>query len=243
MKNAERHHLKDNELAQLTASATDMFQAQRSTILGALALVVVVVVGVFGYVTYRNRIEGNAYAQLAAALSIEEARVGPPAAFGTQPSAGLSFVSIREKSQAALTKYKEIADQYPSSDAGQYARYRQAATYMTLGEPKSAIETYQQVISQGGDGVYARMAKLGVAEAQAQTGDYEAAITTFRDLSQQKDGPLPIDGLLLRLGRTQVEAGKATDAQQTLNRLVQEFPDSPFAADAKKELEQLKKAS
>ena len=243
MKNAERHHLKDNELAQLTASATDMFQAQRSTILGAIALVVVLVVGIGGYVSYRNRVEGNAYAQLAAALSIEEARVGPPAAFGTQPTGGLSFVSVREKSQAALTKYKGIADQYPSSDAGLYARYRQAATYMTLGVPKSAIEAYQQVVSQGGDSVYARMAKLGLAEAQAQTGDYEAAITTFRDLSQQKDGPLPIDGLLLRLGRTQVEAGKATDAQQTLNRLVQEFPDSPFTADAKKELEQLKKAS
>jgi TolA-binding protein len=243
MKNAERHHLKDNELAQLTASATDIFQAQRSTILWTIGIVVALIAGIGGYVSYRNRAEGAAYAQLAAALSIEEARVGPPAAFGTQPTAGLSFVSVREKSQAALTKYKEIADQYPSSDAGLYARYRQATTYMALGEPKSAIDTYQQVISQGGDSVYARMSKLGLAEAQAQTGDYEAAITAFRDLSQQKDGPLPIDGLLLRLGRTQIEAGKASEAQQTLSRLVQEFPDSPFTADAKKELDELKKAS
>ena len=38
-------------------------------------------------------------------------------------------------------------------------------------------------------------------------------------------------------------AGRASDAQQTFNRLVEEFPDSPFSADAKKELEALKKAA
>jgi outer membrane protein assembly factor BamD (BamD/ComL family) len=47
----------------------------------------------------------------------------------------------------------------------------------------------------------------------------------------------------MRLGRTEAEAGKAADAEQTFNKLVAEYPDSAFAADARKELEQLKKAS
>ena len=89
---------------------------------------------------------------------------------------------------------------------------------MALGTPKSAAETYQQVISAGGDTLYAQMAKLGLAEAQAQTGEYDAAINTFRELSQHKDGQLPIDGLLMRLGRTEAEAGKTVrrgaDVQQ-----------------------------
>ena len=68
---------------------------------------------------------------IAAALAIEEARVGPPAAFGAAPT-GMSFVSQREKSQAALNKYKEVADAYAGSDAALYARYRQAATFMAL---------------------------------------------------------------------------------------------------------------
>ncbi len=180
---------------------------------------------------------------LASALAIEEARVGPPAAFGTAAPTGLSFVTEREKQQAALTKYKEVADAYPSSDAGLYARYREGATYMSLGSPKSAADVFQQVISQGGDGLYAQMARLGLAEAQAQNGEFDTAISTFRDLSQRKDGQLPVDGLLMRLGRTQVEAGKASEAEQTFNKLVQEFPDSPFSPDARKELDQLKKAS
>ena len=243
MKSTERHHLKDNELAHLTLGARDLVQERRGPILATVGAVVVILAAVGGYLTWRNSVDNRAHTQLAGAIAVEGARVGPPAAFGTAPTQGLSFISEREKSQAVLTKYKEVADTFPTSDAGIYARYRQAATYMALGVPKSAAETYQQVISQGGDSLYAQMAKLGLAEAQAQTGDYEAAITTFRDLAQRKDGPLPIDGFLLRLGKTQAEAGKASDAQQTLNRLVQEFPDSSFTADAKKELDQLKKSS
>jgi TolA-binding protein len=85
------------------------------------------------------------------------------------------------------------------------------------------------------------MARLGLAEAQAQTGQYEQAINTFKELTQRKDGEVPVDGVLMRLGRVYVDAGKKSDAEQTFNRLVEEFPDSPFSGDARRELDQLKK--
>jgi len=46
----------------------------------------------------------------------------------------------------------------------------------------------------------------------------------------------------MQLGRTYRDAGKRDDAQQTFNRLVEEYPQSPFAGDAKRELDSLKKA-
>jgi outer membrane protein assembly factor BamD (BamD/ComL family) len=60
-------------------------------------------------------------------------------------------------------------------------------------------------------------------------------------LSQRKDGPLPVDGILMQLGKTYLEAGKRADAQQTFNRIVDEYPESPFSTDAKREIETLKK--
>jgi TolA-binding protein len=241
MKRTERHHLKDNELAQLAVGARDLVQERRGPILSVLVAVILVIAVVGGYFAWRNRVDTRAHTELAQALAIEEARVGPPAAFGTAPVSGLSFVSEREKNQAALTKFKEVADAFPKSDAGLYARYRQAATYMTLGAPKSAAEAYRQVIDEGGDSLYAQMARLGLAEAQAQNGEYDKAISTFQELSQRRDGNLPVDGVLMRLARTQADAGKTADAEQTFNKLVQEFPDSPFAEDARKELDRLKK--
>jgi outer membrane protein assembly factor BamD (BamD/ComL family) len=45
----------------------------------------------------------------------------------------------------------------------------------------------------------------------------------------------------MRLGRAYLDAGKRSDAQQTFNRLVEEFPESPYTSDARRELENLKK--
>jgi outer membrane protein assembly factor BamD (BamD/ComL family) len=62
-------------------------------------------------------------------------------------------------------------------------------------------------------------------------------------MAQRKDGPLPVDAILMQLGRTYLDAGKRADAQQTFNRIVEEYPESPFTGDARKEIETLKKAS
>ena len=47
----------------------------------------------------------------------------------------------------------------------------------------------------------------------------------------------------LMLGRTYLDAGKRTEAEQTFNRIVSEFPESPFSGDARRELDQLKKTT
>jgi TolA-binding protein len=240
MKRTERRHLKDNELANLAKNAQRALEERRSQLTYTVILVVVLLVAAIGYFAYNNSVQGRAGALLADALTVDEARVGPPPAPGA-PSAGLSFPTEREKHQTALTKFKVVADQYPSTSAGLFARYRQATTYMALGEPKSAVETFQQVIDRGGDGIYGQMARLGLAQAQAASGQLDAAINTFKDLSTRKDGPLPVDGILMQLGKAYLDAGKPADAQQTFNRIVEEFPDSPFSSDARRELDTLKK--
>ena len=52
---------------------------------------------------------------------------------------------------------------------------------------------------------------------------------------------MPVDGVLMRLGRLYLDAGKTADAQQTFNRIADEFPNSPYAAEARRELDQMKK--
>jgi TolA-binding protein len=241
MKRAERHHLKDNELAKAAATARHVVDERRSAVMGIVIAIAVVAAAAMGYFAWTARVSARAHTLLADALAVDEARVGPPPAAGSPAPAGLSFETARARNQAALTKFKIVADGYPSTDAGIFARYRQAATYMALREPASAATAYQQVIDRGGNSLYGQMARLGLAEAQAQTGQYEQAINTFKELAARKDGEVPIDGILLRLGRVYADAGKKGDAEQTFNRLVEEFPDSPFSADARRELEQLKK--
>jgi TolA-binding protein len=243
MKRTERRHLKENELQTFARGTRERLEGRRRESTAIVAVLVVVGAIAIGYFAWRERVQTRAHALLADAVTVQAARVGPPPAAGT-PAAnagGLSFPTERERAQAVLTKFKIAADAYPSTDAGLYARYQQAASYMTLGQPKEAAATYQQVIDRAGGKIYGQMAKLGLAEAQARAGQYDQAINTFRELSLRKDGPLPVDGILMQLGRTYLDAGKRVEAQQTFNRLVEEFPESPFSGDARRELENLKK--
>lgn len=241
MKRNERHHLKENELVQLASRTREAIDARQREF-GAVAIAVILVaVAAIGYYAWRSRVEGRAGSMLADAVILSEARVGPPPAPGT-PATGPSFPTEREKYEATAVKFKAVADEYPSSDAGVFARYREGSTQMALGNTKEAAAAYQQVIDRAGSGLYGQMARLGLAEVQAREGQYDSAISTYKGLADNKDGPLPVDGILMQLGRTYLEAGKATEAQQTFNRVVEEFPESPFSGDARKELESLKKS-
>jgi predicted negative regulator of RcsB-dependent stress response len=204
----------------------------------------VVVVGVLvgGYFAWQQRAQGRADAALASAILIDDARVGPPAAPGSQEPAGMSFATAKEKLEASQARFKAVADEFPSTDAGLFARYREAGAWMALGNAANASAAYQQVIDHAGSKVYGQMAKLGLAEAQVSAGQIDPAINTFKEMAQLKDGPLPVDGILIRLAQVYKGAGKTTDAEQTLNRILTEFPDSSFSADARRELDLLKKS-
>src|SRR5882672_9943058 len=236
MKRTERHHLKQNELQIFARQARDTIEARRgeTTVIVVLAAVVGALAG--GYFGWREHVQSVAHGLLAHAMIVQDARIGPPPAPGTAAN-GLYFPTERERAQAALTKLKIAADAYPSTDAGIYARYQEASTALLLGSPTQAVAAYQQVIDKAGDGFYGQMARLGRAEAQARSGQYDQAITTFKELAQRKDGPLPVDGILMQLGRTYLDAGKRADAQQTFNKIVEEYPESPFTSDARKEIE------
>ncbi len=242
MKRTERKHLKTNEFEQVTMQVLEMVGTkQKEATRIAIVVAVIAVIG-GGYWFWHQRTQDKAHAMIADAMIVQEARVGPPAE-ATGGSGGLTFPTERDRAQAAIAKYKAAADAYPSTDAGLFARYQEGSLLVSIGNNADAIKAYQSVIDRAGDALYGQMSKLGLAEAYARAGQYEQAITTFKELAQRKDGSLPIDGILIQLGRTYRDAGKASDAQQTFNRLVEEFPESPFTADARREIEALKKTS
>jgi len=240
MKRTERHHLKKHELDRLARRAREMVETHRREMTAAIAVIVIVGAAVLGYAAWRERTQSRAQAMLAEAMAVGDARVGAPVAPGT-PGAGPSFLTEAERSRAALARFKAAADAYPSTGAGIFARYQEASTEMALGNAADAARAFQDVIDRAGDGIYGQMARLGLAEAQARSGQYDQAINAFKELAQRKDGPLPVDAILMQLGRTYRDAGKPGDAQQTFTRIVQEYPDSAFSGDAKKELDALKK--
>ena len=68
-------------------------------------------------------------------------------------------------------------------------------------------------------------------------GKYDTAITTYTEMSRDTNSQIPVDSVLMQLGRAYVLAGRKEEAARTFDRIVQEFPQSVYATDARRELE------
>jgi TolA-binding protein len=241
MKRSERHHLKENEVALYVAQLRERYAEHRATLTAGVAAVVVVAVALGGYIYWRARADARASAMLAEGMRIEQSQVAPPAAPpqpGTpapQAPAG-TFPTEKAKLEAALPKFMAAADGYPSSRAGIEARYHAATTLALLGRTADAEQRYREVIDRDATGLYGTMARLGLADVQARTGKYDPAIAAYKELTANQNGTLPIDGVLMQLGRTYVLAGRTDEARSAFNRIVSEFPDSPYLQAARQEL-------
>jgi TolA-binding protein len=199
-------------------------------------------VGVFAM---RQRTQAAAQRLLAEGMVVLEAEVIPNEPVDpkspTPPAAAMSgsgtYTSETEKLLAAVPKLRAAAEAYPDTEAGITARYHLAGTLATLGKTQEALQAYDEVIRRGGNSLYANMARLGKAGEQARAGQHDAAIATYKELADRKDGDLPTDAILMQLARTYAAAGKRDEARKTLTKLVDEHPDSPYASEAREELE------
>ena len=63
---------------------------------------------------------------------------------------------------------------------------------------------------------------------------------TWKELAAKKDASLPEDAILMQLGRAYQAKGNTADAKKTFTDIVDHHPDSPYVAEARKELDSLK---
>jgi tetratricopeptide (TPR) repeat protein len=240
MKATERHHLKENEFAEWLVGTKAWYEANRNLITYGGLAVVLIAVAVGGTVAYRKMEAGKATGMLAGAMSVAEAAVVAPTAAepGKAPAQPTgTFASQRARLDAALPKLMAVAEAYPTSEAGLIGRYRAAAALVALGRTAEGIQRYQEVAANS-QGVYHVMAKLGIAEAQLTAGQFDQAITSFKEVAALNSEDAPTDGVLMQLARAYRLAGKPEDAKKTFKRVADEFPQSPYAQVARREMDQ-----
>jgi len=246
MKSQERHKLKENEFARTVAHARDVMASRQKDIAWAIAVVVILLAGVGGYMWYRQSTASRGTDLLATALAIYESPVVPVAAPAPGSPAPVqqpgTYLTEQAKLEAALPKFIEAADKYPTTAAGITARYHAAAILASLGRYGEAEQRYQEVVSKSGTGLYARTGRLGLAETQLAQKKYDSAINIYTEMSRDTTSVIPVDGVLMQLGRAYVLAGRKEEAARTFTRVTEEFPQSIYFADAKRELELTKKS-
>jgi tetratricopeptide (TPR) repeat protein len=244
MKRTERHRLKENEVALSVARAKETFEIYRKPILAGAVALVVVLVAIAGIVLWRQQVDDKARMMLADAMAVEQAAVTPaptPGQTTPPPPQPGAYPSEAARDKAALEKFQAAANAYPSSKPGIAARYHAAATLAVLGRNADALKEYQEVVNRAGaNSLYGEMAKLGMADVETALGQYDQAIAHYSELANGKDPKLPTEGVLMQLARAYEGKGAVADARKTFKRIVDEFPQSPYAATAKREMDGIK---
>ena len=138
----------------------------------------------------------------------------PPAELDAQFKSALGrAIAIAE---AALKQLLSTADAFKGTEAGTRARYYAASLYAETNRPKEAAEAYTAVRDQAGAStLLGRMASLGLASMQVRQKQFEPAIKALQELSQRRDGPLPVDAVLVQLADAYQQAGRSAEASQT----------------------------
>ena len=256
MRREERHHLKDNALAawllQVRAGAR---RRRRALVLaGWIAAAALVVTG--GGYGWQQLRAARASELLAAAMTVVDAAVVPPPEVPA-PTAGEdgeevppeppepfvqppgSYPSAAIKLEEAVPRLLAVADAYPGLPQGIAARYQAAAALGSLGRTAEAQAQYRQVVELAAGQVYARMARLGLAETHLMDEAYADAIAILEAESSKTDSDLPLDAVLMGLGRAYRLAGQPSEAQAAFARVADEFPVSPYGPEARRAIEEL----
>ena len=248
MKRKERLHLKENELVHTIESARDFLETRQRQITGAVIGVVVLALAVIGFMVYRSQTQSRGSGLLAEAMVALNARVVPTGATGEEnlPAGATlgatgTFSTEEAKLKAALPKLKAAVDAYPDSASGITARYHMAGALATLGRNQEAITEYDEVVKRSGaTSLYGRMARLGKADTQAHSGQLDAAIATWKEMTTGNNDDLPVDAILIELARAYVQKGNTEEAKKTFSLIVDQHPNSPYLPEARTELENLK---
>jgi TolA-binding protein len=245
MKATERHKLKEDEFAKSVARARQVIDTRGRDITRVVIGVVAVLILAGGFVMWKQAKAARANTSLAAALAVYEAPVVAPTAPAPGspipvPQAG-TFQTEQARLEAALPKFVETATNFKGTDAGIAAEYHAAGILASLGRHSEAEQRYQAVIDSAGSRIYGRTARLGLAATHVAQGKFEPAIAIYTELSRDTNSPIPVDGVLMQMGRAYAKAGRTEEAAGAFSRVVDEFPQSMYAADARREMEDAKK--
>lgn len=239
MKREERHLAKRNDLATLLDGIA-LFAGRNVrpvTILGAAALLLVIgAIGLRGWLGSRGAAAARMLAEVmdvynapitATLEDLQQARPGEP-----------TFTSVEERSRKVI----ELAA--PILEGGGGAAHAGALLYRgmaqsDLGMHDEAEASFAEVLRRDAEGLYGSMARLRLARLKEARQKSEEALALYQAISDDPGGLLPREEGMLGMARCHEALGRKEDAVALYRRLMSEYPDSEYLAEARQRLSDL----
>jgi tetratricopeptide (TPR) repeat protein len=237
MSRLTKKQLQTDQLQHALVDARDFVASHRGqtakwAVAGGGALILVG--AVWGGFTLRER---RLEARFSSALALFDA---PLVTDGDPVSPGQKvFKDAAERRAAARTEIKGIAKDAPSSRSGRKAAVMLLSLEGPAGATAANLDAAKAFALQGKGSVAGGVAAVLYLDAQAAAGRTKEAIDTAKAWLDARDAPAPKDLLIFTLARLTERAGQPAEAKTYYQRLVTDYPDSPFRGDAQQRLQSL----
>ncbi len=218
---------------QFVASVENTLDYSRShvqTVLVAVAVVAVAVLLVVGIVQFLRSRSADASSALEAALAAVEA---PVTGVASKEGEDLTFADEAGRRVRAKELFEVVRSKHGSSRAAELAKLylaKLAAEEGKLDEAKTYWNELQQDVD---DNFLAAQVELNLLTLERQQGDAQALATRLEAMLADKKRPLPEDLVLWELGQTLEKLSRQKDAILHYQKLVDEFPSSPYSGEAR----------
>lgn len=238
MKKELKKQIKQDEFVSGLGQAAAWVQGHAQELKLGLVTLVVVGLAAYGIGYFQTQRREGADKAFAAALDAFHATVLAEQAPGAPPPAGPSFPTAQEKFRKAAAAFDEVAQRYGSLPTGVRAKYYAALSRVELGEFPEAERALGEIAARRGtDDLEPVLARVALADLHRRSGQIEKAIEELRQMGGDAALAFPRDDLQMRLARALEEARKASEAAAEYRQLVERFPTSAHAAEARRRAE------
>ncbi|GAB4019534.1 tetratricopeptide repeat protein [Spirosoma koreense] len=196
--------------------AEDFFEQNRNIVLGVLGGILLLVVGYVGYRYYVGTQDETAQSEMFPSVYKMEADSVKKALNGDGRSAGLL----------------SIADNYGSTPAGNLAEYYAGAGLLKEGKFDEAIEHLKSFSSS--DLLVQGRAYALIGDAYMEKKSFDEASEYYQKAADYKPNKFFTPGYLLKLAIAQEQAKQNDKAIETYGSLIEKYPQSAEAVNAKK---------
>lgn len=207
-----------------TASRTEQFVSKYQNVI--VGVIGIVVVGVLGYMAYNKFIIQPKQQEASNELSQSQIYFDMALEANTaQERDSLYMLAINGAN--GKFGFKDIAEEYSSTKAGDLANYYAGISYLNAGKYQEAI-TYLEAFSTD-DEMIGTFAVGAIGDAFLQLEQPEEALEYFIKAANRRDNDFTTPKYLFKAALTAIELQKADQAVEYLEKIESEYPDSDQA--------------
>lgn len=220
------HHAPADAPLTLADQAPFWFEQHKRTLLAALGGLLVLALLVAGFVWWRSQQADRAQEQVAESVRLFEEAQRLPADQSQQRRTLLERALRDENGRLGL---KTVADDYGSTEAGNLAAFYTASALYDLGRGDEALRYFQEV--DGAADYLGASALAGEAAVLENKGQHAEAAAKYVAAADRYPSDLFTPGYLLAAVRAYEAAGNVDAGRAALQRIRDDYPLTPEAAD------------